>query len=497
MDNTLASINYTNAVTPTSNVSLTYDSIFPRKSTAQNGWGTYTYGYSSFNGPVLLSQTPTTNDYVNLGISNSAIPGGEYNFQYQVLSSDTSLSILATSIKNAINANSTLSTAGVSATASGAMVTVSGTGTTTVAPSTNGVLTETLGGSIQSGDVVSITVIDNGIGGGSQTFSHTVSGGDSLNSIASGLASSITTALTSNGITATSSGSAVLITSTSPNKTTCTQTTTNSIYYDTPQITIAQSGGPAENAASTILATGGNRLISVSNNVISNSDITFTFDALGRMTNRSVNGGSNSDSLTYDAISRVTAETNVLGTWGYNYVNNVSGSSKGDPRLASINYPNSQVTNFSYYGNTGDQRLQQISNLNPSSAVLSQFNYQYNPAGEITLWNQQQNGNSEYHNLCYDLAGQLSSDQAGSGSPQAPFGKQFFYNYDLAANRTSVQQSLVQTARIGGSKTTGDTITVTVNDSGLSGGTEAITYMVQSGDNLNSITAGVSRRHHC
>ena len=49
------------------------------------------------------------------------------------------------------------------------------------------------------------------------------------------------------------------------------------------------------------------------NDVIANSDVTYSFDALGRTTNRSINGSSNSIDWTYDAMSRVTSEDNALG----------------------------------------------------------------------------------------------------------------------------------------------------------------------------------------
>ena len=50
----------------------------------------------------------------------------------------------------------------------------------------------------------------------------------------------------------------------------------------------------------------------------------------------------------------------------------------------------------------------------------------------------------------------------------------------------------VETAAIGGSKTTGDTLTATVCDPGLSGGSKAETYTVLSGDTLTSIAAGLA-----
>ena len=238
--------------------------------------------------------------------------------------------------------------------------------------------------------------------------------------------------------------------------------------------------------------TGGGRLSGITNNVISNSAIAYTYDAIGRTTGRSINTTANSTTWTYDAMSRITGETNPLGTFGYTYVDDTSGSSKGVTRLASIAYPNSQTTNFSWYGNTGDQRLQQISNLSPTSTTLSQFNYTYDSAGEITQWQQQQNGSNIFNNIGYDLAGQLSSIQGNYGSASPPFANQYYYNYDAASNRTGVQKTLSQTARIAGTITAGDTITITVSDPGLTGGSEAVTYTVQSGDTLASMASGLA-----
>jgi RHS repeat-associated protein len=239
--------------------------------------------------------------------------------------------------------------------------------------------------------------------------------------------------------------------------------------------------------------TGGGQLQLVHNNVIPNSDITYTFDALGRTTNRSINSTSNSDSWTYDSMSRITNETNALGSFGYNYVDDVSGSSKGTTRLSSITYPNSQVTNFNWYPNIGDQRLQGITNLKTSGgSLLSQFNYGYDSAGQITQWQQQQNGNNLFYNLGYDQAGQLTSAQAGSGGPQSPPANEFYYGYDAGANRTSVQTAGMQTIRIGGTKTTGNVLTITVQDTALAGGQEAVSYTVLTADTLATIAQGLA-----
>jgi hypothetical protein len=136
--------------------------------------------------------------------------------------------------------------------------------------------------------------------------------------------------------------------------------------------------------------------------------------------------------------------------------------------------------------------LQTISNLNPSSAVLSQFDYGYDPAGEITMWQQQQNGNNKFFNLSYDAAGQLTTAQVGSGSRLPPYSAEYYYGYDSSANRSSAQVATTENIRIGGTVTTGDTLTVTVNDLALSGGQKAITYTVVGGDTLASIASGLA-----
>jgi len=239
--------------------------------------------------------------------------------------------------------------------------------------------------------------------------------------------------------------------------------------------------------------TGGGRLALVHNNVIANSDTAYTFDVLGRTTNRSINGGSNSDSWTFDALSRVTAESNVLGSFAFAYVDDVSGSSKGTTRLASVTYPNSQVTNYSWYPTINDERLQQIANLKASGgATISQYSHLYDSAGEMTQWQQLQNNSSLNYSLGYDLAGQLVSSQAGSGGPSPAYLKQNYFAYDPASNRTAAQQSTVSRVQISGTKTTADTLTITINDTGLSGGTEAVTYTVQSGDTLSTIASGLA-----
>ena len=235
-------------------------------------------------------------------------------------------------------------------------------------------------------------------------------------------------------------------------------------------------------------------LLEVTNNVIPNSAITYSYDNLGRVTQRQINGTANEVDWTYDAISRITSETNALGTFDYTYVDDDAGYSKGTSRLASISYPNGQKTYLNWFGNLKDQRLQSILNLKSDGTALSNFGYKYDPAGQITLWQQQQGpNNNKMYKLSYDLAGQLVSAQSGLiDLVGKPFGNQYFYSYDPGSNRTSAQQSVVQGCLFAGSITSGDVITVTVKNSALSGGQEQVTYTVQSDDVLATMTTNVA-----
>ena len=108
-----------------------------------------------------------------------------------------------------------------------------------------------------------------------------------------------------------------------------------------------------------------------------------------------------------------------------------------------MSYPNGQATNYSYFGRSGDQRLQEISNLTPTSAVLSKFDYTYNPAGDILTWTQQADpitltNTPKMYTFGYDNADRLLSATLQDTGTSAIL-HQYVYGYDAAANRTSSQ----------------------------------------------------------
>jgi RHS repeat-associated protein len=163
----------------------------------------------------------------------------------------------------------------------------------------------------------------------------------------------------------------------------------------------------------------------------------FTYDELGRVFTRRINGSSNSETFTYDASGRITHVANNLGTFIYAYA---QPTYIGD-RLASMTYPNGQITQYDWKNNAGDFRLSEIKNLNPAAAVLSQFNYNYSAEGKITQWTQAPEagtGPAVRYDFGYDPADQIRSAVLKNDVTQAVL-KQFYYGYDPAGNRVSEQ----------------------------------------------------------
>jgi hypothetical protein len=80
--------------------------------------------------------------------------------------------------------------------------------------------------------------------------------------------------------------------------------------------------------------------------------------------------------LSYDPLGRITSEINRLGTFGFAYLGATG-------LIQSATYPNGQTTQYSYFDNTGDDRLKQIVNQGPNKSSLSQFGYTYKATGEI------------------------------------------------------------------------------------------------------------------
>jgi RHS repeat-associated protein len=169
---------------------------------------------------------------------------------------------------------------------------------------------------------------------------------------------------------------------------------------------------------------------------LANDNIVYTYDELGRIKGRSINGIANS--MSYDSLGRLISNVNALGTFTYSYVNATN-------RLANITASNGTSTNFAYFDNLGDQRLKEIWNKQGSN-TLSKFDYEYSTEGQITKWTQQAgSATPTYYELGYDLSNHLIAATQKNQSTQAIL-KRYAYTYDKAGNRTSEQVNNVVTS---------------------------------------------------
>lgn len=165
---------------------------------------------------------------------------------------------------------------------------------------------------------------------------------------------------------------------------------------------------------------------------LANDVLTYTYDELGRVATRAIDGANNTVTWTYDALGRVTSEANVLGTFGYTY----EGSSG---RLATVSYPNGQTSAYSYLDVEHDLRLQTIHHKYPNLATLSKFDYTYDIVGNILTWRQQADSTAVQWAYGYDAADQLTSAVKWSTGGTPAILQRFAYAYDPAGNRTTEQ----------------------------------------------------------
>jgi RHS repeat-associated protein len=180
-------------------------------------------------------------------------------------------------------------------------------------------------------------------------------------------------------------------------------------------------------AVTTPPALGATQLASV-DGPLANDTITYTYDELGRVTTRAINGAANTATWAFDALGRVTTEANVLGTFVYAYDGPTG-------RLATVTYPNNQTSTYSYYGNTVDRRLQTIHHKYPNGSTLSKFDYTYDVVGNILTWRQQADTNAVRWEYGYDTADQLVTAVKKSTDPTPAILSRYAYAYDPAGNR--------------------------------------------------------------
>jgi len=163
---------------------------------------------------------------------------------------------------------------------------------------------------------------------------------------------------------------------------------------------------------------------------LANDAITYGYDEWGRVTSRSINGVSSS--VNYDSLGRLDTSDNILGHFSRVY----DGATHVTPRLKTLNLPNGQTANYSYFDNSQDRRLQTLQDVTSGSLNVSKFDYaNYDPEGQIKDWTKTLGRSAAIASShTYDSDDQLTGvTNTTAGNPPTSFS----YGYDFAGNRTS------------------------------------------------------------
>jgi len=142
-------------------------------------------------------------------VQNPNLTGGQKTISYTMAGGDTTTTI-ATALKNAVNADTALQAIGLQATSAANVVTLlpftyytgssSGTETVSVSNASRGSAAIAIGGTVTTGNTVTITPHNPALSGGLKNITYTVVAGDTLTSIAKSLAALINADATLKGI---------------------------------------------------------------------------------------------------------------------------------------------------------------------------------------------------------------------------------------------------------------------------------------------------------
>lgn len=177
---------------------------------------------------------------------------------------------------------------------------------------------------------------------------------------------------------------------------------------------------------------GATRLSSI-DGPLADDTISYAYDELGRIKSRSIGTG-NVLSWSFDALGRLTNETNLLGDFSVSH----EGVSS---RVVSVDYPNGQRASFSYYPPSSASRLQQIDNhVLATATTISKFDYTYDTAGNVLTWQQQADADPPaVYTFGHDRNDRLTSAILSTAGSTPVILKRFGYTYDPAGNRTAEQ----------------------------------------------------------
>ncbi len=161
-----------------------------------------------------------------------------------------------------------------------------------------------------------------------------------------------------------------------------------------------------------------------------NDVLTYTYDALGRLATRAIDG--QAQSLTYDAIDRVESKTNALGYFEFGYLGQTN-------QLQSRNSAVGPVLINAYDDNLRDRVLRSVGYYEemgtiPVLEATQEYHYGRDVIGKITSIDEFPGGQAMFAkrwNLGYDATDRLRTFTGLASEPT------YTYEYDRAGNRPS------------------------------------------------------------
>jgi RHS repeat-associated protein len=196
-----------------------------------------------------------------------------------------------------------------------------------------------------------------------------------------------------------------------------------------PRLTSMTDGTGTTTYSYTAIGTNGALKLSSISGPYSNDAIGLTYDALGRLSGRTITGGN--ETFGYDAISRLTSHATPLGSFTYGYL----GETGQTTSRSVTNGGTSVSTSWGYDTNANDRRLISISN----SGVTRSFTLGYtsgavtNPYDILSITDTAATGHpfsTQTHSYTYDNVDRLLTATEAAGTDS--------YAYDKLDNATTV-----------------------------------------------------------
>lgn len=538
------------------------------------------------NAVALIGGSKTTGDTLTVTVYDAGISGGSQAVTYTVASTDT-LTSIASGLASAITSNSTVKNIGVSATSSGTVVTIQSNSTnpTTYRQSTSSGATETIGltvptfafqtavigGTKTTGNVLTITVYDSSLSGGKEVVNYTVASGDTINSIATNLASAITSDsnLSAIGVSASASGPVVSILSNSPNLTTYAQSlssgatetitmgattgVTQSLYNNVNELVAQAPGGNAffqgttnkalqsasvagqaisikqaalnpvtfsESVAGTPTETAsltqaeGNATITIGGTITAGDVISLTVTdatlSLGTETvSYKVKSTDTTSSVASGLGNAVSSDGNLNGFLGTSISSNVlTITPNGDFAVCryAISLTGVPTETIAFGPNTNGNATATVGGTVTSGNVLTLTVSNENLTNGQETVSYTATGGDTTTSIATALKNAVNADSnlqgigvsatsSGAVVSLATAGTTYTESVGGSATETITLGTEVDgnvAATIGGTLTTGDSLTITTHNALLSGGQEAASYTVLSTDSLVTAASGLA-----